>query len=66
MNIVLVILWVIAIGTVIMMLLGCESLAQQDRREGRFTVEADFEEDTISVEFELDQHAEDQKFEVKR
>ncbi len=65
-NIVLVILWVIAVGTVIMLLFGCEAMQKRDKREGRFTVNADCDENEIEVEFKLDQHAEDQQIEVKR
>ena len=63
---VILVLWVIAIGAVIALLAGCESLTERDKREGAFRVHADFQEDTISVEFELDQHGEEEHVEVKR
>ena len=57
---------VILLFVVITLLTGCQLLQERDKREGAFVVNADCEEDTVEVEFKLDQHAEGNKAEIKR
>lgn len=61
----MVVLWVVVIWAVLSLLMGCEGLQERDKREGAFRVNADCEKDQVSVEFELDQHADDRKINVK-
>ena len=65
-RILIVILWVIAIGAVIALLVGCEALRGLDHRTGRFLVKADCERNKVDVEFNLDQQKDDKSIKVTR
>ena len=65
MTAVIVVLWVIAIATVLFLLFGCEGMMRDDRNEGSMRFEADFEADTVVFELDLDHGLEDKKIQVK-
>ena len=65
MTAVMVVLWVIAIFTVMVLLLGCEGMLRDDRNEGAMRFEADCDEDTIIFELDLDHGAEDKKLKLQ-
>ena len=65
-SVVLVFLWVIALGAVCALLIGCESLSAHEQRTGGFTVETDCDGNEVRVEFNLDQGEGDQRIKVTR
>lgn len=60
------ILWVIVISAMTVLLFGCEGVKERDTRAGAFRVEADCDKDTVSVDFELEQQADDNKVRVTK
>ncbi len=65
MTAVIVVCWLAVIFMVIS-LMGCEALQARDHRAGEFTVNADCDEDTLEVTFELEQDQDDQSVEITK
>ena len=66
MTAVIVICWAVLIWLVLSTLFGCEALQARDHRAGEFTVNADCDEDTLEVTFELEQDQDDQSIEITK